>query len=81
MLKLQRKWNQKSKSILLILGYPIQFSFKDWLKCTVCHNQLSSGGRSALTIHGNGKKHKESVKKDKLFQAKKTRCFRSSCCE
>ena len=57
--------------------------FKDWIlknrentraKSTICHNviELSSGGCSALSVHGNGRKPKESVeKKMNFFKPKK----------
>ena len=60
--------------------------FKDWLskdrkntreKCTVCHKviELSSGGHSTWTIHGNGNKHKESVEKKMDFFKPKNKVF------
>ena len=52
-------------------------SFKDWLpveestraRCTICHKviELSSSGRSALTVHTSGKKHADAVAKVKNF--------------
>ena len=56
--------------------------FKDWLrknlgdtkiaKCVVCHKtiELSSSGRSALTDHAKGAKHKEAQQKVKSFWGK-----------
>ena len=58
-------------------SYP---SFKDWLardekstraRCTICHKviELSSSGRSALTVHTSGKKHADAVAKVKNFSS------------
>ena len=53
-------------------------SFKNWLasdekstrtRCTICHKviELSSSGRSALTVRASGKKHADAVAKVKNF--------------
>ena len=54
-------------------------AFEGWLakekdskkkaRCTGCHKtiELSSSGRSALTDHAKGKKHKEIIEKRKVF--------------
>ena len=58
-------------------------SFKDWLasdekstraRRTICHKviELSSSGRSALTVHASGKKHADAVAKVKNFFNSKT---------
>ena len=59
-------------------------SLKDWLasdkkssrpKCTNCHKviELSSSGRSALTVYASGKKHADAVVKVKNFFKPRTK--------
>ena len=65
--------------------------FKDWLKkvpneptkfeCNICGKirSLSTSGRSALTEHADGGKHKEIVEKLKEDEKKKKNFFNSKC--